>query len=682
MHKGTAPLVLFMFALVTPAWGAEPGAAVGTGSGASTPTDPADFKRHVQPFLTKYCADCHGAEKAKADFTLHDIDGQVTAGKDVVRWEKVLEMLSLGDMPPRKAEQPGRVERERITTWIAAELKKIGRGHDEAKLALPHQANRISHEDLFSGKHKGPAWSPARLWRKSPQIYDRFARDMRTAIAQPLLGLGGKGIQDYATLYADEATIQTMLRNSSLVVDNLMNRDRAMLNHLFKEGADPKPEDVDRAINNLFKLIFDREPTQADRERYIDGLFKKNYELGGLAIGMRSLVVAMLMSQEFVFRLEVGLGPQLPDGRRQLNPTELTYAISYAFFDQPDRELLQAAQAGRLETRDDVRREVLRILETPDEKKQYWHYPMYHRWGDDYYSHRPRVLRFFQEYFGYTGVVDVFKDMQRNPEHQANRLRKDADMLVLQVLERDRDVLAELLTTNRYPMDYVLPDQLKRLHNPDNNQYRGIREKYADEIDAIIASGKWPGIGSRHVSAYNLSEERADAIRRAPGDPVVLPKDQRAGMLTHPAWLVAHSGNFDNDPIRRGKWIREHLLADLLPEVPIGVDAKVPEDPHRTLKERLDLVRAEACWRCHKKMNPLGETFESYDDFGRYRQRIVLGDADAYFKAKRKHDEQKSRWEDDLAKWKSYDAKARAAKVAHAEAMLASLKKPDLAGAN
>jgi len=76
-------------------------------------------------------------------------------------------------------------------------------------------------------------------------------------------------------------------------------------------------------------------------------------------------------------------------------------------------------------------------------------------------------------------------------------------------------------------------------------------------------------------------------------------------------------------------------------------------------------------------MNPLDETLESYDDFGRFRTQIVLGDADAYFKAKRKHDEQKNRLSKELNDWNSYDAKGRASKVAHAKHMLASLKKPD-----
>src|SRR5262249_46280095 len=84
--------------------------------------------------------------------------------------------------------------------------------------------------------------------------------------------------------------------------------------------------------------------------------------------------------------------------------------------------------------------------------------------------------------------------------------------------------------------------------------------------------------------------------------------------------------NFDNDPVRRGKWIREHLLAGAVPEVPITVNAVVPEDPHKSLRERMQVTHEEYCWKCHQRMDPLGMAFEMFDDFGRYRQKEILGD--------------------------------------------------------
>jgi hypothetical protein len=96
--------------------------------------------------------------------------------------------------------------------------------------------------------------------------------------------------------------------------------------------------------------------------------------------------------------------------------------------------------------------------------------------------------------------------------------------------------------------------------------------------------------------------------------------EHRKGILTHPAWLIAHSTNFHSDPVRRGRWIREKLLAGHVADIPITVDAQVPEDPHKTFRQRLeDVTSKSACWKCHKQMNPLGLPFEIYDDFGRYR---------------------------------------------------------------
>lgn len=124
------------------------------------------------------------------------------------------------------------------------------------------------------------------------------------------------------------------------------------------------------------------------------------------------------------------------------------------------------------------------------------------------------------------------------------------------------------------------------------------------------------------VRFYNLHEETWDYPLE---QPFAMPEGQRVGTLTHPAWLAAWSGNFDTDPIRRGKWVLEHLLAGSVPDVPITVDASVPEDPHKTLRQRLEKSRDAYCWKCHRKMDPLGLPFEAYDDFGQFCTEEVLG---------------------------------------------------------
>jgi hypothetical protein len=77
---------------------------------------------------------------------------------------------------------------------------------------------------------------------------------------------------------------------------------------------------------------------------------------------------------------------------------------------------------------------------------------------------KPRILRFFQDYFGYKGIFHVFKDEERfggayNPHRVVStkyiyrvpgKVSDEADALVNWVLKNDKDVLETLLTTDRF----------------------------------------------------------------------------------------------------------------------------------------------------------------------------------------------------------------------------------------
>jgi hypothetical protein len=102
--------------------------------------------------------------------------------------------------------------------------------------------------------------------------------------------------------------------------------------------------------------------------------------------------------------------------------------------------------------------------------------------------------------------------------------------------------------------------------------------------------------------------------------PVRPPLGKRSGILTHPSWLLAFSDNEKNQAIQRGMWVRMKLLGGTVPDTPIGVDAKLPSDPHLTLREKMrQVTTASYCWNCHQKMDPLGLPFEQFDDFGAFR---------------------------------------------------------------
>jgi hypothetical protein len=77
----------------------------------------------VTAFLNRYCVDCHGATKPKADFQIGQL--KVSANQaDAENWQLVLDNLQLDEMPPRDAKQPTPAEVEKVTAWIQSEISR------------------------------------------------------------------------------------------------------------------------------------------------------------------------------------------------------------------------------------------------------------------------------------------------------------------------------------------------------------------------------------------------------------------------------------------------------------------------------------------------------------------------------------------------------------------------------
>ena len=364
----------------------------------------------------------------------------------------------------------------------------------------------------------------------------------------------------------------------------------------------------------------------------------------------------------------------------------LAYALTDA---SPDETLVQAAEKGRLNSRKDYEREIRRILNDRDQwciidenvqaanlNASVTHQPI-------------RKLRFFREFFGYPKAQDVFKDASRfgagRHEPAVSRLIDEADMLVEYILEKDERVFEELLTTEKFYLYHsgdnqamkAGSDELKKVYEyfrkfdwetwePDDvaphkefmltiwefRKVRGGDDKSllntlkrmmpalkrhfsAGQANGMpymkVSMGFWHGgnvlgrtgqqMRSEQVTSYwNIDWKKWDY---PPVQPAAIPN--RKGILTHPAWLIAHAQNLETDPIHRGKWIREKLLAGTIPDVPITVDAVIPPDHQKTLRQRMEnRTGAAYCWRCHQKMDPLGFPFEIYDDFGRFRTKESL----------------------------------------------------------
>ncbi len=521
---------------------------------------------------------------------------------------KVLEMIKLREMPPEGKPQPSGEERTQLIVWLSEKLRQAGHGAElDAKFRDFAYGNYVNHDALFNSKLKVAIPAEPRLWRFSPKIYEQFVDDVGGGkIAQPFSLAPGRGIKDYASAFlVDEQGVVQLLRNANEIVKN-QTRDRKdrrtgktivfgsaprQIRALVEGDKTPSKKKIEGAIRYQFRRVLLRDPSERELKGFT-GLMQKNIKDAGKIRGVRATLAAVFLLPEAVFRLELGQGQPDKYGRIKLSPRELSYAIAFALTDErPDRDLLKAAEKGQLSTAKDVRREVEHIWNNPRQDKT-------------------RILRFFREYFGYYRAEEVFKDGPQvkelfNGRFRSNILVQDTDQLVEWVLKKDRNVLEELLTTNK---SFV------------NTRWDRRKKRY------VRSHSKNP-----MNRAYNVPSDQW-----SPNQPMDLPRDQRAGILTQPRWLVAHSATDDVHPNLRDKCVRERLLGGTVPDLPISVDAQLPEAPEKTLRQRLAVTRKDYCWRCHQRMNPLGTPFESYSDLGVFRTKEKVLDPEATKKNKDK----------------------------------------------
>ncbi len=411
------------------------------------------------------------------------------------------------------------------------------------------------------------------------------------------------------------------------------------------------PDQLQRAVDYLFEALTFRPPTPEESSQYL-GMVKDSISKLGKEQGAILGLSALFLDRDALFRPELVQNGR-PDeyGRVMLQDWELGLAVNHAFsYIPPDETLKTAIAQGRMRTRDDVRREVQRMLEDPSVRK-------------------PRVIRFFREFFDYDEAGYVCKDNRalgqtgvtgNGNAHYRSMFDATAstDRLIELILSEDQEVLKRLLTTQQAvttPADRLYfgrqrtRDEVAASVAKYKQEAKEAAEREAAELEAWKQANpgkeppkkpkrKQPNI-NHQVSEADLKGPKiyARVSRRSFGNGSMrpdrnlsdLPTDERLGLLTHPSWLVSHSDAMDNHAIRRGRWVRERLLGGGIPDVPITVDAMLPDAPQKTLRERMEVTRQTYCWTCHEKMDPLGLPFEIYNHAGLFRNEELGKPVDA-----------------------------------------------------
>lgn len=468
------------------------------------------------------------------------------------------------------------------------------------------------------------------------------------------------------------------------IIDECMVDWAESFKHQLQSAGGAEKASIDNLINELYDRTFERRPTNAELKENRDLLklyMSKLERQQAIAKLIESLVLntEFAYRNEFGNSEADEHGRRMLSPRDA--SYALAYALTDS---SPDAELVKAVEEGRLNTREDYEREVRRMLDRRDQWTIIDEAVQAANLNASVTNQPIRKLRFFRDFFGYPKAMKVFKDDHRfgagRHEQAVSRLVEEADILVEHVLEEDVRVFEMLLTTDKFYVFHngdnasmkVASDSLKSIYyyfkdkgwedwKPEDiaphvaflkkhwefqREKEGDLKAYLRKLERMMAGlelhfskgqfgalpymkngmGFWHGGPVLGRSGQQMRGEQVTTYWSIDWRTWDYPTEQpakipnRKGILTHPAWLIAHAQNLETDPIHRGKWIREKLLAGTIPDVPITVDAVIHPDKNKTLRQRMEVRTGDTyCWRCHQNMDPLGFPFESYDDFGRYR---------------------------------------------------------------
>ncbi len=314
-----------------------------------------------------------------------------------------------------------------------------------------------------------------------------------------------------------------------------------------------------RILGTLIRRAYRRPVTDADLRAPLK-FFRDAREQGGFEAGIEMALNSVLVSPEFLFRIERDPPGASPNSAYRVSDVELASRLSFFLWSSsPDDELLDAAVRGNLAVPGVLERQVRRMLADP--------------------RARALVTSFADQWLQLRNLAAITPDMRLYPDFDDNlrqAFRKESELFFETILREDRNVL-ELLSA-----DYTFVNERLAKHY-------GIPGVYGSRFRRVTFGG--------------------DAAR--------------GGLLRQGSFLTVSSYATRTSPVLRGKWVLENLLG-LPPPPPLPAVPALPENREtgrkQSMRERLAQHRDNpACSGCHRLMDPIGFALENYDAVGRWR---------------------------------------------------------------
>ena len=97
-------------------------------------------------FFERHCVKCHSGDKPEGDLVLENLTADFSGRPNLDRWERILEQIQSGEMPPKKKPRPPAGEVKAVADWISerAGAAEIARRTAEGRVVM-RRLNRAEY---------------------------------------------------------------------------------------------------------------------------------------------------------------------------------------------------------------------------------------------------------------------------------------------------------------------------------------------------------------------------------------------------------------------------------------------------------------------------------------------------------------------------------------------------------
>ncbi len=631
-----------------------------------------DFQKDIQPFLNKYCTDCHDAEQEKGHLNLEAFKDDSRFVRDQRVWREVVNQVVTGEMPPvKKKVRPSPAEIEHLQTSIHKLLANaIAKAKPDPGDVTIRRLNRMEFNntirDLCFLDENFSADFPADdtgygfdnigdVLTFSPVHLERFlavgeqiaAKAMPTKPNAPdgtglaMMEMQPKGRSDSQQRYFDPAPYLTGPMEAVRDGDYLIS---VSLRSTGSSG-DPPPK-VAFVVDGVevgtyqFKSVRKSEVAEAKvtlkkgKHEFTLKWLNPPAKISGNARTLSGLRLRLLgptdTRTELQRRLVTTIGATTGDARAKL---VANWFVSRAFrrpatvfeLARYTKIFLEAEKAGGT-WESGARAMIAVVLASPkfifraeqDEKPT----------EREAHPVSEFILASRLSYFLWGSMPDdeLFQlayagKLSANLEAQARRLLKDprAQYLTqgfgIQWLQ-----LRQLSTASPDPSLYPKFSETVRTSMMKETElfFAEVVREDRDVLDFI--DGNFTYVDRTLAAFYGLKADFPRTRDRGEFVRVTLPKGDRGGILTHASILTTTSNPTRTSPVKRGKWILEQILGTPPPPAPPSVPTLEGQQLKGNLRQRMEQHRLDpACSSCHSRMDAIGFAFEKFDGVGLLR---------------------------------------------------------------